>query len=286
MIPLAPRDAAASQGDAADGFDAVREMLKEVRERSLRAHVWIDVTLAAYAGELPGSRDHVLYQHPEWLMVPRELAGEILGIDVRSPAYLGRLARWTRLNTQRTEGMYVSPLDPDAAAYLATKVVDAVKRYTVDGVFLDGVRFPGADFDYSKRAMEIFRAERRPALTLAERIRLDDVEAIDSFGYTEEFPEEWRTFRQTKLTALLARVSKALHAVNPALVVSAGIAADPSAARLESFQDWPSWMETGLIDGVGRRNGTSGTIVFSADGLSATASPLPINQTPEAQSTR
>ena len=262
------------------GFDGAREMLEEARVRNLRVHAWVEVNVAAGVGELPASRDHVLYQHPEWLMVPRELAPEVLNMDVRSPAYLGRLARWARLNTPRVDGLYVSPLDPEAAAYLATEVSAAVKRYTVDGVVLGAVRFPGSDFDYSRHAMEIFRAERRPALTPAERTRLDEVEAIDPFGYAEEFPDEWRQFRQSRLTALMSRVKTALAAVSPALVVSAGVVSDPDTALTDSFQDWRTWMGTGLVDGIGRRNGTSGTIVFTADGLSAAAAPLPVLSQP------
>jgi len=259
------------------GFDGARELLKEARIRSLRVHAWVNVTLAAGVGELPASREHVLYQHPEWLMVPRELAPEVLSTDVRSPAYLGRLARWARLNAPRADGLYVSPLDPEAAAYLAAHVSAAVRRYDVDGVFLDAVRFPGSDFDYSRHAMEIFRAERRPTLTPAERTRVDEVEAIDPFGYAEEFPDEWRQFRQSRLTALMSRVKTALAAVSPTLVVSAGVVSDPDTALSDAFQDWRTWMGTGLIDGIGRRNGTSGTIVFTADGLSAAATPLSVS---------
>ena len=69
----------------------------------------------------------------------------------------------------------------------------------------------------------------------------------------------------------MSRVRKAIAAVRPALVVSTGVAPDPGTALAESFQDWTSWMETGLVDGVGRRSGTSGTIVFTTDGLSAAA---------------
>jgi uncharacterized lipoprotein YddW (UPF0748 family) len=255
--------------DAGQTSDGAREMVKEARDRGLRVHAWIEVTLGAAAGEMPASRDHVVYQHPEWLMVPRELAPDVMKIDVRSPAYLGRLARWVRSNAARVDGLYLSPLAPDAAGYLVAAVTVAAKRYPVDGVFLDAVRFPGADFDYSRHAMEIFRAETRPQLTFDERARLDEVEAIDPFGYAEEFPDRWRQFRQSRLTNLMSRMRKALAAVSPTLVISAGVESDPGTALADSFQDWTNWMETGLVDGVGRRSGTSGTIVFTADALAA-----------------
>jgi len=255
--------------DAFQVFDGAREMIAEARARGLRVHAWIGVTLVAAAGELPPSREHVLYQHPEWLMVPRDLAAEMLKVDVRTPGYVGRLTRWARANSTRVDGLYVSPLAPEATSYLVGAVTAAAKRYPVDGVFLDAVRFPGVDFDYSRHAMEIFRADTRPQLSVEERARLDEVEAIDPFGYAEEFPERWRTFRQSRLTDLVSRLRKALSEISPTLVVSAGVPSDPSNALTESFQDWAKWMETGLVDGVGRRSGTSGTIVFSPDAFSA-----------------
>lgn len=263
MVPVA------LVGDAFQVFDGAREMINEARARGLRVHAWIEVTLVAASGELPPSRDHVLYQHPEWLMVPRELAPEMLKLDIRTPGYLGRLTRWARANPTRVDGLYVSPLAPEAASYLVSAVTAAAKRYQVDGVFLDAVRFPGVDFDYSRHAMEIFRAEMRPKLSVEERARLDEVEAIDPFGYAEEFPERWRAFRQSRLTSLVSRLRRALTEVSSTLVVSAGVPSDPGNALAESFQDWTNWMETGLVDGVGRRSGTSGTIVFSPDAFFA-----------------
>src|SRR5688572_14653049 len=263
MVPVA------LVGDAWQLFDGAREMITEARARGLRVHAWIEVTLVAASGELPASREHVLYQHPEWLMVPRELAPEMFKVDVRTPGYLGRLTRWARANPTRVDGLYLSPLASDAASYLVAAVTAAAKRYPVDGVFLDAVRFPGIDFDYSRHAMETFRAETRPQLSADERARLDDIEAIDPFGYAEEFPERWRAFRQSRLTSLVSRLRRALSDISPTLVVSAGVPSDPSNALAESFQDWTKWMETGLVDGVGRRSGTSGTIVFSPDAFSA-----------------
>jgi uncharacterized lipoprotein YddW (UPF0748 family) len=263
MVPVA------IGGNAIEVFDGARELISEARARGLRVHAWIEVTLVAANGELPPSRDHVLYQHPEWLMVPRELAPEMLKVDVRSPAYLGRLTRWARANPTRVDGLYLSPLAAEAASYLVAAVTAAAKRYQVDGVFLDAVRFPGVDFDYSRHAMDAFRGDTRPQLNVDERTRLDDVETIDPFGYADELPDRWRAFRQSRLTTLVSRLRKALSDVSPALVVSAGVPSDPGSALAESFQDWTNWMETGIVDGVGRRSGSSGTIVFTPDAFAA-----------------
>ena len=49
-------------------------------------------------------------------------------------------------------------------------------------------------------------------MSLAERARLDEIEAIDPFAYAEEFPDEWRQFRESALTDLLEQLRTALTA--------------------------------------------------------------------------
>jgi len=252
-----------------DSFDAGAELLREARERGLSAHLSVTVNMAAAADELPASRDHVVYQHPEWLMVPRQIAAEMLKLDSRSPAYLGQIARWTRVNADRVGGLYVSPLDPAAAQYLVSAVVAVAGRYAVDGVFLDAIEFPGKDFDYSRRAMDLFRTRMRSVMSLAERTRLDEVEAIDPFAYAEEFPEEWRRFRESALTDLLERMRSALTAKSPAISIAAGARADADASLREHFQAWRAWLDRGIVDRVGYHSRSTGAVLLSSDGVFA-----------------
>ena len=62
-------------------------------------------------------------------MVPRELAAEMKKIDLRSPAYLGRLARWTRAQSSKVEGLYASPLHPAAQDHTAAVIGERTTAY-------------------------------------------------------------------------------------------------------------------------------------------------------------
>lgn len=231
-------------------FDPLVEAIAAARERGLKVHAWLHVNLVSPRAALPASRDHVIYQHPEWLMVPRELAPELQAIDVRSPEYLGRLARWTRANADRVDGLYLSPVHPAAQMRVAAAVKDVVARYDVDGIHLDDVRFPAMDFDYSRAALDAFRVEVRARLSASERARIDAVEAIDPYAYPELRGEEWRLFRQTNLTALVSRLRSTARAVRPGIVVSATVEPDMAVASRDAFQDWRTWVDNGLIDAL------------------------------------
>ena len=235
---------------AAQPVDPIAETISQAHAAGLRVHAWVDVVRVAPAGELPFARDHVIYQHPEWLMVPRAIAAELLPIDVHSPDYVGRLVRWTRTSTDRIDGLYLSPALPEAASYLAETVRDVVRRYSVDGVYLDHVRYPAADFDYGVRSIAAFRDFMRGQLPLAERQRIDSIQALDPFAYPNELPEQWRSFRRAQLTALVVRLRTTAKSVRPAAIVSVAVTSDAESAERDNLQDWRTWAANEFIDAL------------------------------------
>ena len=226
------------------------DMVSTARSRGLRVVAAVDVTRVTGANEWPASRDHVIYSHPEWLMVPRELSLELSRLDVHSPDYAGRLARWARANAQKAAGLYLSPLHTDAAAFVAGAVRRLIERIPFDGVQFDTARYPSDDFDYSRLSLDELRREIRPGLSPEERRRLDGIEAFDLLAYAKEFPDAWRRFRQTQLTALVVRARTAVKSVRPDAIVSAVVGSDPLAALSDYLQDWPTWLDNRFIDAV------------------------------------
>jgi uncharacterized lipoprotein YddW (UPF0748 family) len=235
---------------AAQTFDPIAETIGQAHAAGLRVHAWLDVVRVAPAGELPFARDHVIYQHPEWLMVPRAIAAELFPVDVHSPDYVGRLVRWTRTSTDRIDGLYLSPALPEAASYLAETVRNIVRRYSLDGVYLDHVRYPAADFDYGVRTITAFRDFMRGQLPLTERQRIDSIQALDPFAYPNELPDQWRSFRRAQLTALVARLRSTAKSVRPAAIVSVAVTSDVESAERDNLQDWRTWAANEFIDAL------------------------------------
>ena len=253
--------------------DRFMELLRLAHERQLQVYASFDIDRAALADEIPSARGHVMYQHPEWLMVPRAIAPELLAVDVRSPEYVGRLARWSRANN--VDGVYLSPLPDEAAAYVAAAAARLVRRYPVDGVQLDAARYPDSDFDYGPRSLDAFRQDIRPSLVAAERARVDSDETIDPFAYPNAFPDAWRQFRQSRLTRLVSQVRAAIAAALPGIPVTAVVSGAAETDLETHLQDWRSWLQQRLVDAVSVRSGSTTTIVSDVNALLRIANAAP-----------
>jgi uncharacterized lipoprotein YddW (UPF0748 family) len=204
-------------------FDPLAEMIAKGHARGLAVHAWINVNLVA-GTDVPAARAHIVYRHPEWLMVPRQIADDLAPLDPAGPEYLGRLTRYARSLPTEIQGLYLSPATPGSVEYTTGVVRDIVQRYAVDGVHLDQLRYPNDDFDYGR-------------------------ETLRAFGQNVgKMPDRWRQFRVDRLTMLLAEVRKTVKAARPAAVVSVEVAPDPAAASARYLQDVSAWMTQGLLD--------------------------------------
>ena len=249
-------------------FDPLQAVITRARAEGLRVHAWVNVNLVASAAELPSGRGHVIYRHPEWLMVPRPLAVELARAGSRSPEFLGRLARWTRA-TDEVEGLFTTPALPDSAAYTVAVIDDLVARYPVDGVHLDYVRYPGPEFDYNLGVLREFRADVEPGLADAERRRFDPRSVGDLIALTDLYPDRWAGFRRSRLNSLVMRIRTAVKLRRPGIVLSAAVFPDATEASGRRFQDWRFWIENRWIDVVCPMAYTQDAGVFDAQIASA-----------------
>lgn len=233
-----------------DTFDPLATVLEAGHAAGLRVHAWVNVNLISSATDLPAAREHIVHRHPAWLMIPRDLAQELAAIEPESPAYVGKLARWTRTQPGEIEGLYTSPINAEAAEYMESLVRDLSHRYALDGVHLDYARYPSDRFDYSRPAIREFRASARGRLADAARRTLDVQEADDLFAYPDALPDEWRSFRVAKMTALVNRLHAAVKRERPDAVVSVAVAPDMRDAYRQRLQDWGGWLDAGLVDAI------------------------------------
>lgn len=242
-------------GQPAD-FDPLAVVLNEARRRGLAVHAWLNVHVVASARIPPRDPGHLALARPDLLAVPREIATELLALDPHDPRYLERLRSWTLRNEERVEGIYTNPAHPDIAAHLTRVIEDLLLEYPLDGLHLDYIRYPSAEFDYSRASLLAFHEFLRNGSTR----RTDGIEegriapvilpGEDPWEVATEHPERWDEFRRERVTATMEQLFRAARGVRPDLVISAAVFPEIGDARASRYQPWTEWLERGIVDAV------------------------------------
>ncbi len=186
--------------------------------------------------------------NPEWLAVPRALTGELAAVDPRDPSYVAALVRYAQERPETVEGVYSSPSHPAVKERVHAVWMDLARRYDLDGIHFDYIRFPSADFDYSIGALERFRTWVRPRIRPELFRTLDEAATRDLFTFVDALPDEWDAYRREQITGLVDRIYRDVKALRPDLLVSAAVVADAEVAYDTRFQDWERWLADGILD--------------------------------------
>ena len=142
-------------------FDPLAAVIEAAHAAGIRVHAWINVNLVSSAVDLPSPREHLVHRHPEWLMVPRDIAQELARVAGRQP----RLRRQAgALDARAVDGrrrpVCLAHRSRPPPAHVEVVVRDITRRYALDGIHFDYARYPTDRFDYSRAAIEQFRAQR------------------------------------------------------------------------------------------------------------------------------
>jgi len=229
-------------------FDPLALTLAEAHKRGLKVHAWLNTSLLANLDALPSDPAHVYNKHPEWLAVPRAVAGELYAMSPRDPAFRQKIVEWSKANRGELEGVYTGPANPKVRDHIYNIWMDVLKHYPVDGLHFDYVRFASPDFDYSRTSMEKFRKWLEPQLSSQERAELKRSLKSNKLAATELFWAKFADFQRLQVTTLVERIYKAVKKRRPDVVVSAAVFANDENAYTRRFQDWRRWLQMGILD--------------------------------------
>ena len=229
-------------------FDPLALAIEEGHRRGMAVHAWVNTHLVWGPTEPPESPAHLVNSNPDWLAVPRVLARELYDMSPWDVRYFRALREYAAERPETVEGIYTSPSHPEVRRRVRDVWMDLLARYDLDGIHFDYIRFPSADFDYSKGALERFRLWVLPRLSADRIVELDQVARVNPLAYTTALPNEWDEFRRTQISSLVAEIYHEVKSRRPELVVSAAVVADPETAYTMRFQDWTSWLRQGILD--------------------------------------
>jgi uncharacterized lipoprotein YddW (UPF0748 family) len=129
---------------------------------------------------------------------------------------------------------FLEPGDLRVRAELVNIVDEVLNGYPgLDGILFDYIRYPDKDPAYGYTPMNVRRFKK---MTGEKTV----VEASAA----------WKDWKRMQVTGLLKRLVKECRGLRPDIRVEATGCAPYSRAYLEAFQDWPSWLESRLVDSV------------------------------------
>ncbi|MEO5590636.1 MAG: family 10 glycosylhydrolase [Gemmatimonadaceae bacterium] len=203
-------------------YDPLEVAVREGHRRGLQVHAYLNALSARAAGiegqckPMPepdaGNPRHMLLDHPEWIMSERS----------------GR--RMPCPNSE--EYVWVSPGYPEVRTRLASVAADIVRRYDVDGVHLDRIRFPGNDWSWDAASRAEFGKD--PARN----------------------PADWKAYRTGLVSRMVRETYDSVTAIKPAMVLSAavwGVYNDKwnwktLGGNTQLMQDSRGWAKDGYMD--------------------------------------
>lgn len=187
--------------------DQIEQCLAAARKHGIQVHVW--------------KVNWNLSRAPEW--------------------FVEKLRKEGRLQADRegNEIRWLCPSHPENFKLELESMLEIVRKYKVDGIHFDYIRYPHGDACYCQGCRERFEKAKGVKI---ERWPQDVIEG----PYAEEFAD----WRRAQITRLVREVSRRAREINPKVKISAAVFRDYPKCRDTVGQDWKAWIEAGYLDFV------------------------------------
>ena len=222
--------------------DALYRSSIEPRASELKDHAYDPLkTVIDLAPDTSGGKKRL--EVHAWVVVYRIYRTGRNGKFPDAPHILGKRPQWASVNDRgekSDEGsLYLDPGVPEVTDYTIDVCLDIVKKYNVDGINFDYIRYPQGGWGFNPTAIERFR-------------RLNNRTATPARTDTQ-----WRAFLREQVTFFLRKAYVKLTAERPSLKVSVCTigwgdirnndfqTGDP---WREGIQDWAEWNKLGILD--------------------------------------
>lgn len=201
------------------GFDALAYLIEKAHAESPRieVHVWVNSHPIWPGSSWPNDPKHILNRFPE----------------VQTEDYDGK-----RITEVGYGGDWGHPLYHE---WFTRVVLDIVRRYDIDGIHFDYIRYTGERWGYNP--ISVARFNRR----------------YGREGKPDPTDPLWKQWRRDQVTAVVRKIYAQATALKPHLRVSAALITwgdgpqntddwvNRSAYRAV-FQDWQGWLKEGILD--------------------------------------
>lgn len=190
------------------GYDALADVIGKAHKAGIEVHAWVSVLdVFVDSSQYYSKAGHVAMNHPDWLMKTKEGS-----------------------TTLRDHKVMLDPGIPEARRYTVSVIADIVRRYDVDGIHLDNVRYMSENSGYSAASLAAFNRQFSKA------------------GTPDEKDAAWSDWRRAQVTQMVREIHTAVSALKPGVKLSASVFGRRNVAHDYFFQDWDAWMSEGILD--------------------------------------
>jgi uncharacterized lipoprotein YddW (UPF0748 family) len=211
------------------GRDVLQEAIAEGHRAGLHVEAWFEYGfVGGYSGYLPGTggKGKIFDLYPHWV------AKQQNGTEIDGSSF------YWMVHTR-----------PDVQDFLIGMAAEVARKYDVDGIELDRVRYSSLNYGYDPYTDSLYKAEHG--------------------GQPIPAPSDtsWRRWRADKLNQFVARAYDSIKAVNPNVNVSNAPSLYSSTAysSYDSFcQDWVWWVNNHKVDNVHVQSYVSSPSTFGA----------------------
>jgi len=205
------------------GYDILQRFIREGHKRGLAIHCWTEtfywqVDTTKYP-QFP--RTPLFDTHPQWRLLTK--GGKTT--EVAEPAHI-----------------FADPANPDVRNFLIEYYRDLLKRYDIDGLNLDYIRYPSGVVD--------------SGYTLYARSAFKQFSGIDPLNINRKREPKlwvkWVKWREAQITEFVGKVSELVQREKPKVMLSAAISPIyyRNRGKIFTFQDWATWLERNYLDAI------------------------------------
>jgi uncharacterized lipoprotein YddW (UPF0748 family) len=148
---------------------------------------------------------------------------------------------------------WLCPSHPENQKLELESMLEVARKYPVDGLHFDYIRYPGRECCYCDGCRERFEAQ-------SDR-RISDWPKECFSGPRKE---EYNAWRCRQITALVAAVSREARTIRPGLKISAAVFGSYPGCRESVAQDWPEWVRASYLDFICPMDYTASDTTFAS----------------------
>jgi uncharacterized lipoprotein YddW (UPF0748 family) len=127
-------------------------------------------------------------------------------------------------------------------------LLEVVRKYPVDGLHLDYIRYPGREYCFCDGCRRRFEA------ATGKKVADKD---WPKACFSGDLKDEYNTWRCRQISDLVGAISREAKKVRPNLKLSAAVFGSYPGCRESVAQDWPAWIKAGYLDFICPMNYTA-----------------------------